>query len=227
MATAISTLPERARYPRWLARTSYQVGRPWMLEGKKFLPATGIPIRNRVFISNELALAEPVPFTLAMRIVKSLSAGMSHGDQAAERTVEPTASDDILRPSVDPLGGIPSASWSAYGVSNSNFCMSQAAVGQRSAQRPQCTQRSSSLIITLPVWGSSADTYSGLVQVVRRGGQAARADRPSSPFGAIVRQCTGQMSTQASHSMHSGASNTVLNIAIQAALRLAGGLFPA
>ncbi len=31
-------------YPSRLTRISYQVGRPWMLDGKTFLPETGIPI---------------------------------------------------------------------------------------------------------------------------------------------------------------------------------------
>ena len=46
-----------------------------------------------------------------------------------------------------------------------DFCMSQAAVGQRSAHSPQCTQRSSSLTITRPVCGSAAETYSACVQI--------------------------------------------------------------
>ena len=39
----------------------------------------------------------------------------------------------------------------ACAISNVNFCMSHAPVGQRSAQRPQCRQRSSSLTMTRPV----------------------------------------------------------------------------
>jgi hypothetical protein len=34
------------------------------------LPETGIPMRNRDFINNELALADPVPLTFATLIVK-------------------------------------------------------------------------------------------------------------------------------------------------------------
>src|SRR5205823_2656620 len=45
----------------------------------------------------------------------------------------------------------------AYGMRRSNFCISQAAVGQRSAHRPQCTQTSSSLTMMRPVCGSGAD----------------------------------------------------------------------
>jgi hypothetical protein len=41
-----------------------------------------------------------------------------------------------------------------------DFCMSHAAVGQRSAHNPQCTQTSSSFTMTRAVCGSAADTYS-------------------------------------------------------------------
>ena len=40
----------------------------------------------------------------------------------------------------------------ACAVSSRNFCMSQAPVGQRSAQRPQCRQTSSSLTMMRPVF---------------------------------------------------------------------------
>ena len=45
-----------------------------------------------------------------------------------------------------------------------DFCMSQAPVGQRSAQSPQCTQRSSSFTITRPVCGKSSETYRSCVR---------------------------------------------------------------
>ena len=89
-----------------------------------------------------------------------------------------------------------------------DFCMSQAAVGQRSAHSPQCTQTSSSLTMTRPVCGSAADTYSACVGFVAGALSRARSSA-SVPFGAMVRQSTGQMSMQASHSMHSFAANTV------------------
>src|SRR3569623_298635 len=41
--------------------------------------------------------------------------------------------------------------YSVLGAFSRNFCMSQAPVGQRSAQRPQCRQRSSSLAMMRPV----------------------------------------------------------------------------
>ena len=48
------------------------------------MPQTGMPMRNRAFISIALALAEPVPFTLAILMVKSLSLG-----PFAELLIEP------------------------------------------------------------------------------------------------------------------------------------------
>src|ERR1700730_3102653 len=96
----------------------------------------------------------------------------------------------------------------AYGMRMVDFCMSQAAVGQRSAHNPQCTHTSSSFTITRAVCGRAAETYSacfglvaGAVKRVRKSGSA--------PFWVMVRQSTGQMSIQASHSMHSFAVNTV------------------
>ena len=57
---------------------------------------------------------------------------------------------------------------------------------------------------------------------VRFGAGAVRRVRSSasSPFSVKVMQSIGQMSTQASHSMQSGAAKTVCDIAVEAALRL-------
>src|SRR3989441_5861811 len=85
--------------------------------------------------------------------------------------------------------------------------MSQAPVGQRSAHNPQCRQTSSSLTITLPVF-SSPDTYRSCVGFLA--GALRRPRRSaSSPFCVKLMQSIGQMSTQASHSMHSLSANTV------------------
>ncbi len=48
--------------------------------------------------------------------------------------------------------------WPAYGSLRSKVRMSHAAVGQRSAQSPQCRQTSSSLTMTRFVWGSASET---------------------------------------------------------------------
>ena len=85
--------------------------------------------------------------------------------------------------------------------------MSQAPVGQRSAHRLQCRQTSSSLTITRVVF-SGPLTYkawsrfcAGAFSLVRRSS--------SSPLWVKVMQSIGQMSTQASHSMHRRSVNTV------------------
>ena len=62
--------------------------------------------------------------------------------------------------------------------------------------------------MTRPVCFSAADTYSGR-SGSRRGALVRALISASVPLGVIVRQSTGQMSMQASHSMHSGALNTV------------------
>src|SRR5438067_1912990 len=46
IATIRSTPPRAPRWPASVTRTSYQVGRPWMLDGNMFLGATGTPIRS-------------------------------------------------------------------------------------------------------------------------------------------------------------------------------------
>ncbi len=122
-----STRPERAIQPSPVTRISYQVGSPWILDGKKFLPTTGTPIRKIDFMISELALADPVPLTLANLTTKSLT----------------------------PAGALASSGIRLHPsravCDTQDFCMSQALVGQRSAHRPQCTQTSSSLTISLPV----------------------------------------------------------------------------
>ena len=58
--------------------------------------------------------------------------------------------------------------------------------------------------------------------MMRRGRlQPLAADRSSSPFSVKVMQSIGQMSTQASHSMHSGRGEHRLDVAVQAALGFA------
>src|SRR5690554_800097 len=65
----------RPKYPFSLIRTSYQVGSPWMLEGKMFLGLTGMPIRKIALANKKFALADPVPLTLANRTTKSFILG--------------------------------------------------------------------------------------------------------------------------------------------------------
>ena len=44
-----------------------------MLDGKMFFPETGIPIRKTACIKRELALVDPVPFTVPILKAKSFT----------------------------------------------------------------------------------------------------------------------------------------------------------
>src|SRR5262245_44755489 len=72
----MSTPPRRPRCPASVTRTSYQVGRPWMLEGKMLRGLTGMPMRRKLLANSSLAEAEPEPLTLANLTTKSLSASI-------------------------------------------------------------------------------------------------------------------------------------------------------
>src|SRR5271170_2549894 len=63
----------RATYPCLLARIVYQVGKPAIFDGKRFLPLTGIPIPKMLLRSTLLADWEPEPLTVATWMVKSLT----------------------------------------------------------------------------------------------------------------------------------------------------------
>src|SRR5262245_38260909 len=69
-----STPPRRPSQLASETRTSYQVGRPWMLDGKMLRAPTGTPMRRMALANRPLALAEPEPFTLANLTTKSLVA---------------------------------------------------------------------------------------------------------------------------------------------------------
>src|SRR5687768_2999625 len=66
--------PRRPSQPASLTRTSYQVGRPWMFDGKMLRGLTGTPIRRIAFANSSFADAEPEPLTLANLTTKSLTA---------------------------------------------------------------------------------------------------------------------------------------------------------
>src|SRR5665213_895786 len=66
-----STPPRLPIWPDSVRRTSYQVGRPWMFEGKMLRVATGTPMRRIDLAKSVFALAEPEPFTLANLTTKS------------------------------------------------------------------------------------------------------------------------------------------------------------
>ena len=128
IATIRSTPPRAPRWPASVTRTSYQVGRPWMLDGKMLRGATGTPMRSTARANNSLALAEPEPLTLAKRTTKSFTRL---------------------------IGGLAVGMRSLRGSFRENFFMSQAPVGQRSAHSPQCRQTSSSFTMTRPVLSPS------------------------------------------------------------------------
>src|SRR4051794_34503299 len=54
-----------------------------MFEGKTFFPETGMPMRKIACMSKPFALAEPVPFTVAILKAKSLTAAISRSGQPA------------------------------------------------------------------------------------------------------------------------------------------------
>ena len=76
------TSRRRAMNPSLEARIVNQVGSPWMLEGNRFLPETGIPIwkmaRMRMLFEDWL----PDPLAVATWIEKSLTTGERLGASA-------------------------------------------------------------------------------------------------------------------------------------------------
>jgi hypothetical protein len=71
-----STPPRRPRYPDSVTRTSYQVGSPWMFDGKMLRGLTGMPMRRKLLAKSSFAEAEPEPLTLANLMTKSLVASI-------------------------------------------------------------------------------------------------------------------------------------------------------
>src|SRR5258708_10458782 len=61
----------------------YQVGRPAMLEGNRFLPETGTPIWKMLRSSTVFADCDPEPFTVATWMLKSFILRRSAGICAA------------------------------------------------------------------------------------------------------------------------------------------------
>src|ERR1700720_1755431 len=79
IATIMSTPPRRPKWPMSLIRTSNQVGKPWMFDGKMLRELAGIPIRRIDLANSPLALAEPEPLTLANLTTKSLTLRIAAG----------------------------------------------------------------------------------------------------------------------------------------------------
>ena len=85
MATMTSKCDARAPYPSLLTRISYHVGSPWIFDGNAFFPETGIPMRNTACMSKPLALAEPVPLTVAIFRAKSFIRARESRSKSAVR----------------------------------------------------------------------------------------------------------------------------------------------
>src|SRR5713226_5555534 len=146
IATIMSTPPRRPKWPVSLIRTSNQVGKPWMFDGKMLRELAGIPIRRIDLAKSALALAEPDPLTLANLTTKSLTLWIAAS----------------LRFDCDAIGSKPVRdgyrlrhAGPACVMSRRNLRMSHAPVGHRSAHRPQCRQTSSSLTMIRPVFNES------------------------------------------------------------------------
>src|ERR1700761_9029618 len=69
----------------------YQVGKPAMLEGKRFFPLTGIPIPKMLLSRTRLADCDPDPFTVATWILKSLMIRLDVGVCSAAELPAPGA----------------------------------------------------------------------------------------------------------------------------------------
>src|SRR6266446_1718444 len=169
-----------------------------MFDGKMLRELAGIPIRRIDLANSALALAEPDPLTLANLTTKSLTLWIA----ARWRFNCDAIGSELVKDGHRLRHAGP-----AIVISRRNLRMSHAPVGQRSAHRPQCRQTSSSLTMMRPVL-STSEAYKSWDRF-----PAGAFNRPrnscSSPLAAKVMQSIGQMSTQASHSMHCGAVNTV------------------
>ena len=66
------TSRRRAMKPSLDARIVNQVGSPWMFDGKRFFPDTGMPIWKMDRRSTRLAVWLPEPLTVATWMLKSL-----------------------------------------------------------------------------------------------------------------------------------------------------------
>src|SRR4029077_20127132 len=73
IATIMSVPPRAPRWPASETRTSYQVGKPWMFEGKMLRGDTGTPMRRMALANSSFAEAEPEPLTLANFTTKAFT----------------------------------------------------------------------------------------------------------------------------------------------------------
>src|SRR3954467_11621512 len=88
IATIRSQPPRRPTQPLPDTRTSNQVGRPWIFDGKILRVATGTPMRRIDRANISFAEAEPEPFTLANLTTKSFVALIGLDMAACLRRIE-------------------------------------------------------------------------------------------------------------------------------------------
>ena len=180
-------------------RTSYQVGRPWMLDGKMLRGLTGTPMRRIARANSSLAEAEPEPLTLANLTTKSLTRLDALRSLRAHAAVHRLA-----------LVGRACAARHGPGVRHVEQELLHVPGAGRAALGAQAAVQADVLVLDHDAAGlQRAGDVEVLRQVARRRAAAASRRSASSPLAVKVMQSIGQMSTQASHSMHSLAVNTV------------------
>src|SRR6185437_13035439 len=91
IATIRSVPPRRPSQPASLTRTSYHVGRPWILDGKMLRGLTGTPMRRMHLANSSLADAEPEPLMFANFTTKSLVAVIGFMSATIHRPRRPRA----------------------------------------------------------------------------------------------------------------------------------------
>ena len=159
-----------------------------MFDGKTFLPVTGTPIRKMACMSRPLALADPVPFAVAILNAKSFTIHDMVMDSACKALQR--------LPAEPPTCGIAGfAPWTSACPTRRSGTARRTGRSARRRSRPS------------PSRGRSASAGSNeqrLIVIERRRQAVAReAGRLPRRSGMIVRQSVGQMSMHASHSMHS------------------------
>src|SRR5580698_9805929 len=73
----------------------YQVGRPAMFDGKRFLPLTGIPMPKMLLSRTLLADCEPDPLTVATWMLKSLTMRLEASCTVAPEACWPSATSPV------------------------------------------------------------------------------------------------------------------------------------
>jgi hypothetical protein len=171
----------RPSQPWPLTRTSYQVGRPWMFDGKMLRAA------------DRHAHAQD---RLGEQAVGRGRAGAVDVGELDDEVVHSRAGL-ACHFSVPPACHL-----------DENFCMSHAPGG--AALGAQAAVQADVLVLHHDTAGGQdrPETYRSCVRLVGPA-RLRLAQLLSSPLIVKVMQSVGQMSTQASHSMHSGAANTV------------------